>query len=343
MDAAALWRDVVEELETQGIKARVVPVERLAEVAAPRRRGDRRRRVPGGRSPRSSPTTSSARCLWQAGAGGAAPGALGRHRRRRPSAHAGEPDLARRDAHRRRPAALRRLRGRPPGDGREGRRAAAPAGFARAPLRAAAQDPRHVCPAWPATAATTSPTSPASAAGCSSAPASSDAPPPDDAEWGEPAGAASAASAAAPACAPVRREAIGGDRFVLHTERCLTLHNESRDPLPDWLDAVGPSHRRRLPALPAGVSRERRRRPRAGGAGVVRRARRRRRSSPPSSSSAQAPTTRCGGGRSAAKREWPGLAETTREKLARCGLDYSPKVIARNIRVLLEGQPRRNG
>jgi hypothetical protein len=43
MDATALWREVVEELETLGIKARVVPVERLA---------DARARVDGGRAPR---------------------------------------------------------------------------------------------------------------------------------------------------------------------------------------------------------------------------------------------------------------------------------------------------
>ena len=34
MDATALWREVVEELETLGIKARVVPVERLADARA---------------------------------------------------------------------------------------------------------------------------------------------------------------------------------------------------------------------------------------------------------------------------------------------------------------------
>jgi epoxyqueuosine reductase len=30
--------------------------------------------------------------------------------------------------------------------------------------------------------------------------------------------------------------ALGGERFLLHGERCLTLHNESDRPFPDWLD-----------------------------------------------------------------------------------------------------------
>ena len=53
--------------------------------------------------------------------GRAAPGALGAHRGRRAAAHAGEPDLARRDAHGDRTAALRRLLRGPAGDRRQGR------------------------------------------------------------------------------------------------------------------------------------------------------------------------------------------------------------------------------
>ena len=30
--------------------------------------------------------------------------------------------------------------------------------------------------------------------------------------------------------------AIGGDRFLLHGDRCLTLHNESERPFPEWID-----------------------------------------------------------------------------------------------------------
>ena len=119
--------------------------------------------------------------------------------------------------------------------------------------------PSRPAPAWPATAATTSPTCPASAAtSCwRRAPRTrrrlSTRPGASRSNW-------RAASAAAPACAPAPAAPSAPDRFLLQTDRCLTTHNESEDPFPDWVDPAWHHTRRRLPALPAGLPGERRRR-----------------------------------------------------------------------------------
>jgi epoxyqueuosine reductase len=156
----------------------------------------------------------------------------------------------------------------------------------------------------------------------------SDAPPPDDAPWGAPEALdrCERCSACLRACPTA---AIQADRFLLHTERCLTWHNEDDAPIPDWIDpsahhcAVGclrcqqvcPENVRvpLVQAVPewfdeaetaAILAAEE-----AGGDGGL-----------------EAET---------GDEKWPGLSPVTREKLGRCGLDYSPAVIARNIRLLL--------
>ena len=158
----------------------------------------------------------------------------------------------------------------------------------------------------------------------------SDAPPPDDDRWGEPQvlDRCQRCSACLRACPT---QAIAGDRFVLHTERCLTFHNESRDPLPGWIDqgahhtAVGclrcqqacPENVRveLVQAAPEWFDEEE--------TSAILAA---------EHLDADASADSVGEG---AEGQWPGVADATQEKLARCGLDYSPKVIARNIRVLL--------
>jgi epoxyqueuosine reductase len=113
--------------------------------------------------------------------------------------------------------------------------------------------------------------------------------------------------------------AIGGERFLLHTERCLTYHNESHAPLPDWLE---PS----VHHCAVGCLRCQQVCPENGRVDLV-----------------QAPPERFDDRETAAilaaeeaAGEWAGLTPATREKLARCGLDYSPRVVARNLRALLE-------
>jgi len=62
----------------------------------------------------------------------------------------------------------------------------------------------------------------------------SDAPPPAQTVWMEPQWLERCES-----CEACRRACPGGairkDRPLLHTERCLTLHNELPDPLPEWI------------------------------------------------------------------------------------------------------------
>ena len=161
----------------------------------------------------------------------------------------------------------------------------------------------------------------------------SDAPPPDDAEWGEPQvlDRCERCGACLQACPT---GAIAGDRFVLHTDRCLTWHNESDDPFPAWLDpaahhcAVGclrcqqvcPEnvHVDLVQAAPEWFDEDETKAILAA-EGLA----------------AEGADSEVGDAADEPGAEWLGLSAATREKLARCGLDYSPGIIARNIRVLL--------
>jgi epoxyqueuosine reductase len=143
----------------------------------------------------------------------------------------------------------------------------------------------------------------------------SDAPPPDDSCWGDPQPLERCAR-----CAACRRACPGGaiteHRFLLRAERCLTLHNEHTDPFPPWITlemhhtAVGCL--RCQQACPVNKK-----------AGLV-----------------------------VAAPEYFDEAETaallaceprekrspeTAAKLARCGLDYSAELMARNLALLLPG------
>lgn len=146
----------------------------------------------------------------------------------------------------------------------------------------------------------------------------SDAPPPDDAAWGEPQALerCERCSACVRACPTA---AVAADRFLLHTERCLTWHNERREPLPAWIDrsahhcAVGCL--RCQQACPENVR-----------VHLVQAA-------PESFDEHETAAILAA---EEAADEWAGLDDAAREKLARCGLDYSPRVVARNIRLLLD-------
>jgi epoxyqueuosine reductase len=140
-----------------------------------------------------------------------------------------------------------------------------------------------------------------------------DAPPPPEASWEEP-----LQLDRCERCTACLRACPGGairpDRFLLQTDRCLTSANEDEAPFPDWVDpswhhcAVGCLRCQQscpenacveLQIAPAEVFDEQET------ADIL----------------AAAPGTQ--------------LAPATREKLARCGLDYSPGLVARNLRALL--------
>jgi len=333
MDATALWREVVEELETQGIKARVVPVERLAEArarvdeaiagaefpaaVAEELADDLSATLPievagvapqASRPVRSAVAVAVARPLTQANL-------TWRGEKRTvliPPHYAGYEAVPRAMA-----AKVDELLG--------------PHGFAALHC----EPPLKTLAAWSGLARYGR-NNIAYVSGLGSwlqlGACVSDAPPPDDAEWGAPQvlQRCEACSACLRACPT---QAIGGDRFVLHTERCLTLHNESRDPLPGWLEPW-------VHHTAVGCLRCQQTCPENAGVDLVRAAPERFDERETAAilaaehlvgSGADDPT---GEG---APAQWPGLTESTRAKLARCGLDYSPKVIARNIRVLLEG------
>ena len=138
-----------------------------------------------------------------------------------------------------------------------------------------------------------------------------DAPPPADADWGEPRQLARCerCSACIRACPG---DAIRADRFLLQTDRCLTTVNEDEAPFPDWVDpawhhaAVGCLRCQRSCPENAAVELQ-----------VA-----------PAEVFDEEESTAILAASSAPNAE-------TREKLARCGLDYSPALIARNLHALL--------
>jgi len=142
----------------------------------------------------------------------------------------------------------------------------------------------------------------------------SDAPPPEDAAWSGPQALERCADCAAcrHACPTA---AIRADRFLLHTGRCLTLHNEDTEPLPLWIDprwhhvAVGCLRCQLACPENATVELE---------------------IAPPERLD-EAETAAILAGEPA-----EGRTPETQAKMGRCGLDYSPELIARNLRLLLE-------
>jgi epoxyqueuosine reductase len=143
----------------------------------------------------------------------------------------------------------------------------------------------------------------------------SDAPPPDESGWSAPQELERCAHcrACVQACPS---GAIDADRFLLHTERCLTQHNESLEPFPAWIEpswhtcAVGCLRCQVACPENAAVTLE-----------VA---------APERFDEAEtaAILAACDPDRH---------TEATRAKLARCGLDYSPALIARNLRAALAG------
>lgn len=141
-----------------------------------------------------------------------------------------------------------------------------------------------------------------------------DAPPPGDASWDEPSmlDRCERCSACQRACPS---GAIRADRFLLQTDRCLTTVNEDEAAFPDWVDpawhhcAVGCL--RCQQACPENATVDLRVAP----AEVF--------------DAAETAAILAGA---------PGVDHTpaTREKIARCGLDYSPALIARNLRALID-------
>jgi epoxyqueuosine reductase len=108
--------------------------------------------------------------------------------------------------------------------------------------------------------------------------------------------------------------AIPGDRFVLRADRCLTAVNESEEPFPEWVDpawhacAVGCLRCQLVCPENAPVTLRVEPPRRFDGRETV------------AILAAAQPST---------------LAAETRAKLAACGLDYAPSVIARNLLALL--------
>jgi epoxyqueuosine reductase len=143
----------------------------------------------------------------------------------------------------------------------------------------------------------------------------SDAPPPADAPWTEPLELerCERCSACLRACPTA---AIGADRFLLHTERCLTWVNEDEAPFPAWVDpawhtcAVGCLRCQQVCPENAVVE-----------LAVA----------PPEEFDEEESRLILA---AAAPSE---LSPVTSAKLERCGLDYSPALIARNIAALLPG------
>jgi epoxyqueuosine reductase len=139
-----------------------------------------------------------------------------------------------------------------------------------------------------------------------------DAPPSGDA-WDEPLllGRCKRCSACVRACPS---GAIRADRFLLQTDRCLTSANEDEAPFPDWVDptwhhcAVGCLRCQQACPENAGVE--------------LRIA--------PAEMFDEAETAAILAATPAQR-----LPAATRDKLVRCGLDYSPALIARNLHALI--------
>jgi epoxyqueuosine reductase len=144
-----------------------------------------------------------------------------------------------------------------------------------------------------------------------------DAPPPADHFWSYPVALdrCSTCGACSKAC-PTR--AIGAERFLLHTDRCLTYHNESTEPFPGWIKPdwhhVAVGCLRCQAVCPVNTDHGPR----------------------------KTPPERFDERETAAILAATPIQElptTTRHKMQRCGLDYSPQLIARNLRALLDATP----
>jgi len=143
----------------------------------------------------------------------------------------------------------------------------------------------------------------------------SDAPPPEDTLWTEPAELerCERCTACLRACPT---GAVTADRFLLRTERCLTWVNEDAAPFPDWVDpawhtcAVGCLRCQQVCPENAVVE-----------LAVA-----------PPEEFDEAESRLILGAADPSE-----LAPETAAKLERCGLDYSPALIARNISALLPG------
>ena len=139
-----------------------------------------------------------------------------------------------------------------------------------------------------------------------------DAAPPEDAVWGEALQLerCERCSACLRACPS---GAIQEDRFLLHTECCLTFMNESEAPFPEWVDpgwhtcAVGCLRCQQVCPENARVDLA---------------------VEPPERFDARETGAILAGDQSM-------LSPATREKLERCGLDYSAALIARNLQAML--------
>jgi epoxyqueuosine reductase len=139
-----------------------------------------------------------------------------------------------------------------------------------------------------------------------------DAPPPPDAPWAEPQqlDRCERCSACLRACPT---GAIRPDRFLLQTDRCITTVNEDDAPFPLWVDpawhhaAVGCLRCQQSCPENAGVD-----------LAIA-----------PAEVFDERETVAILAGTPAAE-----VGAETRDKLARCGLDYSPAVIARNLHAL---------
>ncbi len=141
-----------------------------------------------------------------------------------------------------------------------------------------------------------------------------DAPPPRDAAWSKP-----QVLARCERCVACLRAcptgAIDGDRFLLHTERCLTYLNESVAPFPDWVRpewhtcAVGCLRCQQV--CPENIE---------PGLTVA----------PPEHFNERETAAIL------AADDHARLSQATRAKLKRCGLDYSAELIARNLQAMLD-------